>query len=178
MSKVITFARKFPKGHIREGQDTLFVEKVLYGLAQEGKTVSLSMLRELNKKNIESGKLTERQIEYFWDQLNRNEQLGNKIHTIRNAHRWNKGEKASLRVWSGIPYNSPQIIFAPETEVVRTYNFEVYPNGGIEVNYLPKNELMEKIAKNDGLSLEDFKSWFKYPSEFDGQIICFKDPEY
>lgn len=37
---------------------------------------------------------------------------------------------------------------------------------------------LEEIASNDGLTLQDFKDWFKYPTAFDGQIICFKDPKY
>jgi hypothetical protein len=34
---------------------------------------------------------------------------------------------------------------------------------------------LETLAQNDGLSLADFKEWFKWGTPFDGQIICWKD---
>jgi hypothetical protein len=83
------------------------------------------------------------------------------------------------------PYNSPQIIFAPETEVVKTYDFQIKANGVFLLHDDGKSKIfdsagliIESIAANDGLSKTDFFDWFKYPTAFDGQIICFKDPKY
>ena len=35
--------------------------------------------------------------------------------------------------------------------------------------------LIKEIAKNDGLEVSDFLNWFKHPSNFSGQIICWSD---
>ena len=40
------------------------------------------------------------------------------------------------------------------------------------------DEKIAEVAKNDGLTVEDFKSWFKYPSPFVGQILCWKNVNY
>jgi hypothetical protein len=96
-----------------------------------------------------------------------------KIHTIRaNYDLWakrieaiNKGEAIlSVRHWYEKPYRSPQI------EICQ---FE-YDEVGIEKLTFPSKELSvrfvngepcfahaEDIAKNDGLSYEDFMEWFK-----------------
>ncbi len=31
------------------------------------------------------------------------------------------------------------------------------------------------IAKNDGLDIDEFMAWFKYPKPFEGQIICWNE---
>lgn len=39
--------------------------------------------------------------------------------------------------------------------------------------YYQHEPIIERLARNDGLSLEDFTAWFGYPKgDFTGQIIC------
>lgn len=83
-----------------------------------------------------------------------------KIHTLRlNYDYWNKivsyilnGDAIlSLRVWDGLPYKSKQVEFL---------QLDKNSGIGIEKMFLDLNSCTE-IAKNDGLSLTDFKDWFK-----------------
>ena len=125
-------------------------------------------------------------------------ELGNKIHTIRgNFHLWaHNAEKMkkgtyylSIRQWSGKPYKSKhKEIFQKHSPI------GVQP---IELFYHAENDTISakidgvdwldadccRIAKNDGLSVQDFKEWFfgKAPSEdkvFNGVIIHFTDFRY
>lgn len=96
---------------------------------------------------------------------------GHKLHTIRgNYELWKKRFEAiekgeallSVRQWTGVPYRSPQ------TEL-----FKYYKSNGIGVQKLQLDILgwfvddidsdvkTKDIAENDGLSLDDFKEWFK-----------------
>lgn len=142
---VLTVSRVFPKRHARSGEPTYFREKILKGCNQ----------------------LVDVPGDIYID-------LDPKIHTIRaNYHLWKKridevnaGEAIlSVRYWSGKPYNSKQlriIEFDKDSGVgVQQLFFSggrlihpmIEPNTGIsDINIL---------AKNDGLSLEDFKEWFR-----------------
>jgi hypothetical protein len=133
---------KFPAKHKRSGEPTNFVEKIK---ASRG-------LVQLNGFS--------------------------KIHTIRaNYDLWakcfekiNKGEAVlELYYWSGKPYNSKSVTicqlgkddgigmqkieFDPK-EILKPFVEDVYINN---VSFIDS----ELIAKNDGLSLDDFKEWFK-----------------
>lgn len=108
-----------------------------------------------------------------------------KIHTIRaNYELWKKRAKEvnegravlSIRYWSDIPYRSQQ------TEICRLErigvekledptNFVFAPIGDKAVNW-------EEIAKNDGLSFEDFCEWFKVRTKKPMAIIHFTDFRY
>lgn len=202
MSKVITFSRTFPKGHPRAGQPTYFVEKVLNALLDLKIYTTFDSLLKLNQKSIDDpkSKLTVDHIEKFWYSLNGKKVLASKLHTIRGLSedkktgekyaRWKQGDKASLRVWSGAPYNSPQIIIAPEVELVQVGGFHIlqdyFDNTWIDIgkkySYPHPIDLerstLPTVAKNDGLSTEDFLAWFKYPQPFEGQILCWKEVDY
>jgi hypothetical protein len=94
---------------------------------------------------------------------------------------------ASLRVWSGKPYRSPQIEFAQVK--VECYDFEVEILGPDYAAILIDGEVFyeettgmktqveafETLAENDGLTVKDLKAWFKFPKEFQGQIICWNE---
>jgi hypothetical protein len=187
MAKVRTLSQKFMKGHPRAGEQTHFVEQVLNALGYQFPVNGCqyqNMLLDLNKDKIKSGKLSVWQIMKFVSSLDIRI-TGQKLHTIRNGNRFKTGEKVQLAVWSGKPYVSPQIKICPEMEVL-CYNFEVeknnVPTGPEWINSINNEEISENtlkiVADNDGLSLQDFKNWFKYPSEFDGQIIAWVDPMY
>lgn len=119
-----------------------------------------------------------------------------KKHTIRgNYELWKKRfEKIndgkavlSVRFWSGNPYNSKQIesfVFDKE-DGIGIERLILNPNCVVEgdmpfiegVGYHPS--IKEKLAKNDGLSLEDFNEWFKkYDLSKDMAIIHFTGFRY
>lgn len=99
-----------------------------------------------------------------------------KSHTIRgNFELWkkrfekiNRGEAVlSVRIWDGIPRKSKQLeIFKYNyTHKIGVQEICFIQNNIerpciFEDNYASRNHIQE-IAKNDGLSVEDFKEWFK-----------------
>lgn len=95
-----------------------------------------------------------------------------KIHTIRGnyelwAKRFEKIEKGqawlSLRVWAGKPYRSKQLeIFRyNKSSDIGIEKLQLDPVLGWFINDIDSDVNTEDIAENDGLSLPDFKSWFK-----------------
>lgn len=108
-----------------------------------------------------------------------------KIHTIRaNYDLWNKRAKdinegkaiLSIRYWSEKPYNSKQVeicrlekIGVEKLEDAR--NFVFAPIEGKEVNW-------GEVAKNDGLTFEDFCEWFKVRSDKPMAVIHFTNFRY
>jgi hypothetical protein len=185
MSKVITFSRYFPVYHPRKGEPTYFVEKLNKSLPIFEYGI---IFRELIHNDIP-----------FFD-CDYYETCEPKYHTIRTGHRWKVGDKFSPRVWgddvnskngrSG-PYQSKQIVIAPDIEIKKVWKYEVkIPHKKIELWFLNNTLISEsngykrqwfnvglinEIAKNDGLELFDFLEWFKHPKPFLGQIICWND---
>lgn len=112
---------------------------------------------------------------FFVEQI----QGGLKVHTIRAGSRWKVGDKFSPRIWSGKPYRTPQLTIAPDIEIKKIWDVEIAIGlGGIRINgdwnFTDFYPLLEKLSKNDGLTISDFKSWFNTPS-FIGQIICWNE---
>lgn len=120
---------------------------------------------------------------------------GEKIHTIRkNYHQWqHNAEKMeqgnyvlSIRQWSGKPYNSPQVEIAQRSNPIGVQPIELRyhaDNDTISATIDGREFDWSTIAKNDGLSVQDFKEWFfgKDPKEdkvFKGGIIHFTDLRY
>jgi hypothetical protein len=166
MSKVITFSRTFPGYHPRKGEPTYFVEKVC-------KSLSLSTLP--------CSQLLKNGLPLFIGDL-----IEPKHHTIRTGHRWKVGDWFSPRVWSGKPYNSKQIQFAPDIQIKKIWDFDIhgtdrYLNGRMEYALVGDGFDCEVIAKNNGLTLADFDDWFtlsptfKRELAFSGQIICWNE---
>ena len=163
--KVLTVSRFYQKGHAREGQPTFFVEKICNALG----VLKSSALPVYNTDVAMC--------------------VGKKKHTIRMGQRWKIGDDISIRVWSGLPYRSKQIEIAV-TKVANIFNFQIiqketewefFINGikvGSNVHQIMQKNLLPTIAKNDGLTVNDFLSWFrpkKYPFHFAGQIICWSN---
>jgi len=157
--KVLMISRVFLKGHPKAGEQTSFPSKI------ENALLNLKEYRHLHKK----------------------------LHTIRAGNRFKEGDKVSLRCWYDKPYRSKQTEFAIVT-IKKVYDIEIkheiVPHGDnffrhteyemkayINGKRLDDNQL-KTLAKNDGLSIEDFKSWFGEDMEFKGQIICWVDPKY
>ena len=108
-----------------------------------------------------------------------------KIHTIRsNYELWakrvseiNSGHAIlSIRYWSGMPYRSTQVEICQLDNVgvqklEEPDNFLFANIGGNQFNW-------EELAKNDGLSFEDFCEWFKCRQKEPMAIIHFTDFRY
>lgn len=108
-----------------------------------------------------------------------------KIHTIRaNYDLWEKRSKEinegkailSIRYWSGKPYNSKQVEICRLEKIgleklEDPTNFVFAPIDGSKVDW-------QLVAKNDGLSFEDFCEWFKVRSDKPMAIIHFTNFRY
>lgn len=179
MNKVITFSRVFPAYHPKAGQPTWFPEKIWGCLFNQ--CIELA------------GFIRDPEIFMRNNQFNRTP----KLHTIRSGNSRKEGDWFKPKIWGDDvnpksqrrgPYHSKQIQFAPEIKIKRIYDIEVKSAGGHAAIYVDgwafyqegedyvmgvKN--IEALAKNDGLSVEDLKAWFKWPTPFTGQIICWDE---
>lgn len=158
--KYIMCSRTFPKEHRKAGQPTHFVEKIEACLADiipgwgMSKTFTLHEWEPYYNCTMPKG------------------------HTIRAGSRFKPGEMASLRVWSGAPYRSKQIEFA-QVEVKKVWSIEINEFWFVNGRILERDDVVA-LAKNDGLSYEDFIDWSaihpkKTGAIFNGQIICWND---
>lgn len=179
--KVITFSRYFPKGHPKAGQPTNFVEKIWKGLS---KRQAKDDFETNNRINEYMGFCEENNIPVlsWYDAIS-------KHHTIRAGNRWKVGEWFSPRVWSDKPYRSKQIEFSPPLQIKKIWDFTIEPHKehdfAIHINdhyvadwkFKTANIMLKDVAKNDGLSKEDFIEWFdcKKNPDFIGQIICWNE---
>lgn len=115
-----------------------------------------------------------------------------KIHTIRdNYAEWEKkiqdvlsGEaRLSIRVWEGKPYRSCQIELLSldkdsgvGIQKLHTFDEENAYFISDKGNVLPVS--LQELANNDGLSVNEWKGWFKNISRFPLAIIHFTDFRY
>lgn len=184
MAKVITFSRTFPAYHPKKGQPTYFVEKIWKSSWDQNKAHDIHLFQEPYDEHFHPNGVGSLNVHRFTA----------KHHTIRSGRRFKAGDYFSPRVWSGKPYNSKQIIIAPDIEIKKVWDFEIEliemknVNPGdkyifVKINgknvwcnaSIPDNGLIDKLAKNDGLTVPDFKSWFKWGKPFVGQIICWNE---
>lgn len=168
MSRVITFSRVFPKYHPKAGQPTYFVEKLWTDLFWQN---------IIDNRNMDEP-LLEEEIKNFYTKT-----FEGKGHTIRKGNRWKVGDWFSPRVWgndinpksgkSG-PYQSKQIMLTPLIQVKKIWNIRI--NMAYEILEINGNDdtILENIALNDGLSIDDFLYWFG-KKDFYGQIICWNE---
>ena len=149
---VLTLSKTFPKWHPRAGEPTYFKEKF-----------------EQAQAITKAGK--------FPCVLPYPDFIDPKYHTLRgNYERWEKifeqidqGEACLvLKQWSGVPYRSKQETIAVLTKedgigIQRLFfnadsdGQHVWWNFNIDGRY----DVIERLAANDGLSLDDWKAWFK-----------------
>lgn len=108
-----------------------------------------------------------------------------KIHTIRsNYELWQKRAKEinegkailSIRYWSEMPYRSKQVEICRLERIgveklEQPDNFVFAPIEGNPIDW-------EVVAKNDGLSFEDFCKWFKSRQKEPMAVIHFTDFRY
>ena len=110
-----------------------------------------------------------------------------KLHTIRtdNSNRWKAGTNIHFKTWSGKPYHSKNINFAPVIKVVSIQEIEIIWNDEdnfrmttpviyIDGVWFPK---ITTLATNDGFdSVEDFYSYFN--KDYKGKIIHWTNLKY
>jgi len=189
MSRVITFSTQFQKTHPKAGQPTGFVQKVFDSLLFN-EEITMSRYCELCRA---AG------IKQDLYSL-RTRVLTPKHHTIRKGNRWKVGDWFSPRVWGTDinpktgrkgPYQSKQIPFCHDIEIKKIFDIEIDACGVISVNgayFFDENEEPSiepskkeiELAKNDGLSWEDFTNWLAMPvfrskKPWVGQIISWSD---
>lgn len=175
-SKVRTFSRVFPSYHPKAGKPTNFVERILNTLEVDYQSDDYFHWLVENNAGLDTDIITS-----FYTSLVPVEER--KGHTIRGGKHFNFGDTIVFRVWSGRPYNSKQINFAPDA-VVNTWPVAVDTKGDIWVKYNTtkiSNDEQLILAENDGLTYKDFKDWFMInrKEDFYGQIICWdKEIEY
>lgn len=118
---------------------------------------------------------------------------GRKIHTIRYngndvwAKRFkdiSEGRKyLSLRQWTGRPYNSEQREIA-KVEKIGLQKVTMTYNSGDSIPQVwidGKAQDIETVAKNDGMTVEEFVDWFfgsRKENYFEGVVIQFTDFKY
>lgn len=160
MSRIRTLSRVFMKGHPRAGSPTHFYEKVLNSLQVNYRHPNIaSYLVDLNLgKELEiSSFLFDSDINYKIEDA--------KPHTIRMGRHFKPVDELTLGVWSGSLYNynkdGSKIIKLWAGEI-RAVNIEIY-RGIHQPLIISQDEVVldiDMVAKNDGLSTEDFKAWF------------------
>lgn len=175
MSKVITFSRQFPSYHPRKGEPTYFVEKFLRSKYGNEPTENYEDILVLNNLPLDYEVLYS-----FFFSLDWRIKHEPKHHTIRAGNRWKVGDWFSPRVWSGKPYNSKQIIIAPDIQIKKVWDFEMDLCGVYSIDGKYTHEQTDyDLAMNDGLTEEEMFHWFMpnfdKPKEFKGQIICWNE---
>ena len=135
------------------------------------KTFVLTVSRTFPKTHKRAGQQT-----WFVEKINE----GKKTHTIRaNYELWEKRAKQindgkailSIRYWSGKPYNSKQVEFCQLTKIglQKLDN----PTNFVWAEIDGKKHDWRDVAKNDGLSFDDFCEWFKVRQDSPMAIIHF-----
>lgn len=175
MSRVITFSRMFPGYHPRKGEPTNFVQKIWKGLKKNNQRDKEYNIYIKYPRLMKAGHW---QIPIEWRDQMRDKEFLSKYHTIRAGHRWKVGDWFSPRAWSDKPYNSKQIIIAPDIQIKKIWDFDIELLVGdylLNGYHIPIDTL-RTIANNDGFQqLDDFKCWFPGKSGFIGQMICWNE---
>lgn len=151
---VLTVSRYFAATHKRKGSETFFLEKILSELVPCG--------------------LLPKQEQDRFSPFNYNVFTAciPKIHTIRaNYTLWQnrfdeiKAGRAclSLRYWSEKPYRSKQVEFARLTreDGIGLQELKVDAATCVIDGEAKQMLLPETIANNDGLSIDDWREWFR-----------------
>ena len=160
---VITLSKQFMKGHPKAGENTYFKEQLLNTLLDKA-GVSACDCCDYKTRDCDSCG-------------HKASNFRKKIHTIRgNYELWKKridevqkgNAVISIRQWSDKPYRSKQEVIC-----------ELYSKDGVGIQKLRSmddifayyvksdkgrnvlGEYLETVANNDGLSIDEFKYWFK-----------------
>ncbi len=152
-------SRNFPTTHARKGEQTWFIQAILNELNNHKETLITCYDENYKETNI---LISHR-----------------KLHTCRaNYELWAKrmaevlAGRAVIELfyWSGKPYRSKQIVFAVLDKNsgcgVQELDFPIkirdWSDALVYESFSYKFTVpISTLAKNDGLSLDDFKAWFK-----------------
>jgi hypothetical protein len=139
---VLTVSKVFPSYHTRGKQPTFFKHKILLNVEKSAEQITAVRER------------------YGWEP---------KLHTLRSnydlwknrADQINDGKAIlSLRQWVDMPYKSKQEEFLQLTEINVQHAFLSF---GTKLAFIDNHPVMlHKVAKNDGLEMDDMVKWFKY----------------
>lgn len=188
MAKTIPFSTVFPSYHPEKGNPTFFVQKLWNSIL--GDAMAKDTFFALEERLYQLNKhLPYCIFQEFRDSILKDRTKMNELdytfppkgHTIRSGHRWKEGEMFSPRIWSGRPYGSKQIIIYDDMQVKTLWEFEIKNNlfalDGIEYDGETERhfEVLDTVAKNDGLGRHQLLEWFKFPAPFDGQVICWDE---
>ncbi len=172
MPKVRTLSRTFMKGHPRAGEPTYFPEKFAYSLGIEkdlfglNPKVDFSILDEPNTPTILG-------LENFF-------RLAPKHHTVRMGRHFKPIDELTLAIWSGKPYRTKQIkLWTGSIRAIdifiesRKNQISIFKDLGKTIESIN----IYDVAKNDGLSFDDFKAWFNLPTGTHLAQILIWNPE-
>ena len=162
----MTFSRVFPYYHPLAGKPTNFPEKILKTLF--GMDSSSNIMPYANNYKLYC-------LENDFEFVKAKDIFLTKSHTIRPGNRWKAGDWFIPRVWRGRPYHSTKLQFAPNIQIVKTWDIVIRTNPDFSVfiknGTRPMMDIKE-LARNDGLLINDFWAWFVKEDNFEGQIIC------
>ena len=163
--KVLTFSRQFPAYHPKKGQPTFFVEKIWKSLHVQDLLYNMIGYERAYNEKFPCSFIPQENIHNHEP----------KNHTIRSGIRWKVGDYFSPRVWSGKPYQSKQIIFAPDIEIKKIWKFECKHDGTFYLNDSWIDVTSTDIPMNDGLTADELLDWFPENKPFIGQVICWNE---
>lgn len=156
----LNFMKQFP-----DGAPTYFREKIRYG-------INIFV-------NLEDCLLvfpTELTDEYY-------PPIEPKIHTFRRGNRWKAGIPIDFKQWSGLPYKSKTITFAPRIpctgqQKIFIQSPSLSTKSRIFIDGKPlADEKINQLAINDGFN--DEKHLFNYFTDhFEGQIVHWTQTRY
>lgn len=179
----IKFSTTFPAKHYRAGENTFFIERIWAGLLAIGNP-NIFVHSFSQHLHTLTGKIFLTDLESGF----------NKYTTIRAGKRWKVDDQFNPRIWTGKPYNSSPINFAPAITLtsVQLIHISIWDGGmTISINgvffgkYLNKEESnssgymqLHALVRNDGFeTVNDFYQWMrihplkKDQKTFIGQIL-------
>ena len=153
---VLMLSKEFPKEHPKAGEPTGFADQL---------KVALSGCKSCNASKLNC---------LICVRHNQSDTPIGKVHTIRkNYERWEKRIKAvqegkavlSIRQWKGRPYEKGnvqvEIARLGKDDGVGIQKLEPDQMSGWVIDGVGSGITTAELAKNDGLSLDDWKAWFK-----------------
>lgn len=177
---VLMISKYFPAYHVRAGEKTHFMSKILLNFDK------VVMQDEYGNQFPSSNDSHDSK---YAAAIVREMGFEPKLHTVRNsyalwaarAEKINRGEAVlSLRQWSGKPYRSKQEEFLRLEKICvqKIRVLRITMQGLVTIQTVVESKMIgiNVIANNDGLSVDDFCKWFN--KGVNGCIIHFTDFKY
>ena len=177
MPKVIMISKVFLKGHPKQGKETSFPSKIQNALLDFTDPEYKNLSKKLHtiragKRHKEGDRVSLR----FWiDKPYRSSQVEFAIVRIKKVYdfqfRKTMFEGKYILHFSIVDKEGNCLFYG------RAFENEPFKGQGLKHRFSIQSQLY-KLANNDGLTANDFVQWFLPYKDFDGQIICWIDPEY